>query len=199
MNVRYTCLVLNRLWIPVHQVFWHKAINLLLNDHAHSLDVDFVQHDWNQWLEYSNSARSLAGDYDFVHSVKHTIAVPEILTLCHYDKLPNKDVHLTRQNIFSLYNNHCAYCNKKFRYDLLSVDHIIPKSVGGKTTWQNCLPACKPCNGKKANRTPVQAKMPLHFQPKEPQWHGSFHKLISTQNRRPNWDKFLEAINIKVE
>ena len=74
----------------------------------------------------------------------------------------------------------CAYCGEKFPEDVLTLEHIVPESRGGKTSWTNIVAACKPCNGRKDNRTPEEARMPLLFVPYAP---NRFEKFI-LENRR---------------
>jgi hypothetical protein len=65
----------------------------------------------------------------------------------------------------------CAYCGSVFSYEFLTIDHVLPKSRGGKNTWVNCVTACKSCNHKKKNRTPEEAKMHLIYVPYAPTLH----------------------------
>ena len=194
----YDTLVLNRLYLPIHVIDWKRSINLVYQDIAHSLDIDFIPYNWDNWMEFTQTPKCDMGNYRIVHSVNKRIAVPDIIVLQHYDRLPKRDIKFTRESVIQRDNYICAYCGKKFKKDYLTIDHILPKSLGGKNTWKNTVASCKACNNRKADRTPEQAKMPLLYQPKEPRWQGAFHKMINHINIRPSWHKFLESIDVKI-
>lgn len=84
-------------------------------------------------------------------------------------------VHVERGILYGRDAHLCAYCGRQFPPQKLTIDHIIPKSFGGKNIWMNCVSACKPCNHRKADRTPEQAKMPLLYVPYIP---NTFEKMI---------------------
>jgi DNA-directed RNA polymerase subunit RPC12/RpoP len=79
--------------------------------------------------------------------------------------MPYKGVILSRQNIFRRDHNVCQYCGSK---DDLTLDHVMPKSRGGRTTWDNLTTACRRCNSKKGDLTPEEANMPLRSKPFKP-------------------------------
>jgi 5-methylcytosine-specific restriction endonuclease McrA len=83
---------------------------------------------------------------DIVHSINKRIAVPDILTLRNYDQLPKRDIKYSRESIIQRDKYICGYCGKKFKKDQLTIDHILPKSFGGKNTWKNTITSCKACN-----------------------------------------------------
>jgi len=188
---QYDTLVLNKLYIPIHIITWKRALSLLYQDHAHSLDKDFIPYDYKNWLELS---RTLDGEYKLVNTVSYRVAVPDILTLTRYDRLPKRDVKFSRENVFARDNFICQYCGKKFKKKDLTVDHIIPKCFGGKGTWDNIVTACNKCNSRKDNKTPEQVGMKLIHQPKEPRWFSPLYKLSQKPNMRPGWEKFLKAV-----
>jgi hypothetical protein len=88
---------------------------------------------------------------------------------------------LTNGKLFVRDRHVCAYCGEVFRSDALTRDHILPTSRGGKDIWMNVVSACLHCNGKKANKTPEEAKMPLLYVPYAPNW---FEKFILEQGTR---------------
>lgn len=94
---------------------------------------------------------------------------------------------LTRKNILRRDKHVCAYCG---RGDLpLTIDHIIPKSMGGEDSWENLITACLPCNNKKGNRTPQQANMILRTKPYKPSY---VIFLVNSLNKiDENWKTFL--------
>ena len=90
---------------------------------------------------------------------------PSIIRLRRFISLPYKKVQLSRLNIFRRDNHRCLYCDS---HKDLTIDHVIPKSMGGRETWENLASACQMCNSKKGNRTPEEAQMPLRYMPFRP-------------------------------
>jgi len=182
-------LVLNKSWVAIHIVDWKKAMSLIYQDAARSLDMDFIAYDFSMWLEFSTSKPS--NDYPKVHTSTKEIAIPEIVVLTKYDRLPSRDVKYSRQTLFERDSYRCAYCGKHFPRPELTVDHIIPRSKGGKTNWDNTVSACRQCNFLKANRTPQEAKMPLLLKPKKPKWISPLHK-VGGHRLLKSWQRFSD-------
>ncbi|MFZ9098645.1 MAG: HNH endonuclease, partial [Burkholderiaceae bacterium] len=90
-----------------------------------------------------------------------------------------------RRNIFARDGSRCQYCGKRFPTSELSIDHVVPRSQGGKTTWTNVVTACRGCNHRKGNRTPEQARMPLLYVPYVPSLWDDFilrnRRILSDQ------------------
>ena len=99
--------------------------------------------------------RSIQGEFDY----------PSIIRLSRYVNIPFRKVTLTRQNIFKRDGYQCMYCGGR---ENLTLDHVVPKSKGGRDTWKNLVSACQKCNSLKGNRTPSQAEMPLIQDPYRP-------------------------------
>ena len=101
----------------------------------------------------------------FLHSISKSFPVPLVIRLKRYVNIPYKKVALTRTNIFKRDGHSCQYCGKK---DHLTLDHVIPKSKGGETSWKNLVTACSRCNSNKGDRTPTEANMKLQSMPYRP-------------------------------
>lgn len=86
-------------------------------------------------------------------------SVPKIVVLKKYVKLPERMYRPNRRNIFLRDNYSCAYCSRQLGTEELSIDHILPKSRGGKETWDNLITSCKTCNCLKGDKTPEEAGM----------------------------------------
>ena len=89
-----------------------------------------------------------------------------------------------RRNIFARDNNQCQYCGQKFPTSELSLDHVIPRSQGGQSTWENIVCACVECNVRKGGRTPKQAHMTLIRKPEKPK-RSPMLNLKLTQKQVP--------------
>jgi 5-methylcytosine-specific restriction endonuclease McrA len=180
-------LVLNKVWIPIHIVEWQKAMSLIIQESVRPLDRDLIAYDLNDWLEFSN----ISEDYPKVKTIRYKIALPEIILLKQYDRLPLRDVKYSRMTLFERDNYKCCFCGKKFSKLELTVDHIIPRSKGGLTNWDNTVSACKKCNSLKADKSIEELNLKMHYKPKKPKWISPISKL-SHDHPCKSWDKFLD-------
>lgn len=92
--------------------------------------------------------------------------LPRHIILKKYVYIPYRDFSPTRKNIMRRDNNSCQYCNCQLSSDIATIDHILPRSRGGKHRWENVVACCLKCNRKKGDRTPQEAKMPLLSTPR---------------------------------
>lgn len=128
-----------------------------------------------------------ADDMYHLRSVDNTYPMPSIIRLSSYVNVPYRNgVVLNRQNIFKRDNGECQYCGSKKD---LTLDHVIPRSRNGRSTWKNLVTACKSCNSRKGNRTPEEAKMKLKRTPYKP----SFLMYLRDFNGKVHeeWDNYL--------
>jgi len=114
--------------------------------------------------------------------------VPEVITLTRFSKLPTATVPFSRRNLFKRDRYTCQYCNKRPRQDELTIDHVVPRSHGGGSTWENCVLACIDCNHRKADRTPKQAHLTLKQEPLRPKWNPVYSRY---ETRYESWAKFI--------
>ncbi len=102
----------------------------------------------------------------YLHSATAAFPLPEVIRLIYLVRRPLHRRKLSRRELFIRDGYACQYCGKKPRE--LTIDHVIPRSMGGEHTWQNIVSACTSCNHRKAGRTPKQARMLLRSVPREP-------------------------------
>jgi 5-methylcytosine-specific restriction endonuclease McrA len=115
-----------------------------------------------------------------------------VVRLLYYDRLPKQTIRFNRRNIFARDTNRCQYCGKKFPTSELSLDHVIPRSRGGETNWENVVCSCVKCNVRKGGRTPQEANMHLIKQPVKPKRSP----LLSVKLGNPkyqSWKSFLDS------
>ena len=171
------------------------AITLVFLGHAQVVGTDaedeYFAHDVQSWLEHS--AATVNGRDDVIRSVSRQFRIPEIIVLSLFDRLPKKQVKFTRENIYRRDSFHCQYCTKRFETKQLNLDHVIPRDKGGRTTWENVVTSCIPCNTRKANKLPVEAKMFPRRDPKAPSWRP----LFSTAQRPLPCDSWGNFIDLK--
>jgi 5-methylcytosine-specific restriction endonuclease McrA len=166
-------LVLNRSWIAIGIITLENAITKLASFYkdgtpkARIVDCvnDFKSFDWSDWTKIRPK-----NNEEGIRTVNAIFRVPEVIQFTKYDKVPQKQIHYNRRNIFIRDNHQCQYCSSKKD---LSLDHIIPKSRSGKSTWENIVVACVKCNLKKADRTPQEAGMKLLKKPVKPKCNFS--------------------------
>jgi len=181
-------LVLNKRWNPIQTCTVQTAIGLVAKGSAKVIDpTTFETHDLMTWADVSKAKESV------IRSAKLAISPPEVILLTSYEGLGERSVVFSRRNIFKRDRYTCQYCGKQYRGDVameaLTIDHVTPKSRGGRSTWENCVLACMTCNARKANRTPEESKMQLRHAPKKPKWSALMQ--VSPGKRLASWDEFL--------
>lgn len=192
-GLTYKVLVLNRLWQAVNIVGVQRAFGLLLQDHAQVIytgDSSFRVMDSAEWLELSE-AEVPKDNEAYVQTVRLRVRVPKVLLLRGYDKLPVQEVRFSRDNLFERDHHRCQYCGNHFPDQKLNMDHVIPRAKGGRTSWENIVTSCIPCNTRKANRLPHEASMHLMKKPERPRWRPFISSLID-QSYDADWEHFIK-------
>lgn len=185
-------LVLNRSFRAVAVADWQRAITLLYLGLAEALDTELTPYDFSAWLAASSNWVMAPGG--FVQSTNVKIAVPEIIRLVRYDRVPHREVAFTRHNIFARDQHRCAYCGKRKGTDELDIDHVVPRSRGGPHEWSNVVASCRPCNLRKADKMPDEAGMPLRVRPQKPRWTLMGSLIPHPRRELPmSWQKLLGA------
>jgi 5-methylcytosine-specific restriction endonuclease McrA len=179
-----------------------RAFSLLFRELAEVVSLEegrYSNYDFESWCEASQFRRYFEPDsHDWVSTVNFHIAVPRIIRLLFYDRLPRGEVKFNRRNIFARDKNRCQYCGRRRPTSELSLDHIIPRSMGGESVWENIVCACTECNIKKAGRNPRQASMKLVRKPVKPRHNPLVHIYLGHQ-RYSSWKQFLDHAYWSVE
>jgi 5-methylcytosine-specific restriction endonuclease McrA len=145
--VGQTILLLNASYEPLKVLTLARAVKLLMRDRVEPVGEDRIT----------------------VSGAAATLAVPQVLRLKIYARVPHRRTPAwTRRGVFQRDGYTCAYCGKRFGVRDLTVDHVVPISQGGRSTWGNTVTACARCNQRKADRTPHQAGMKMLIEPKTP-------------------------------
>ena len=126
-----------------------------------------------------------------VHSSRTAIRLPSVIRLLEYRRIPHQTRALSRKNILMRDRYTCQYCLKVLPSSELTLDHVIPRSRAGETTWENLVACCHPCNNKKGNRTPDEAGMKLARQPRPFSLHTSRHLMRLLGKSDDQWRKYL--------
>jgi len=180
-------LVLNRSYLPIHITVVRRAISLLYQGIAHAVDEHYRTFDFASWAD-------LATEEDTIGLVDRAIRVPRVILLQGYDRIPRRYVRFSRFNIYARDGNRCQYCGRQFPRAELNLDHVVPRSRGGTSVWENVVCSCHRCNRLKGGRTPVEAGMRLVRQPRRPQWTPFMTETYSLR-RYKEWMPFLSAVD----
>jgi hypothetical protein len=195
-------LVLNKNYMAIRIVGARRAFSLLFRDLAEVISLEqgqYANYDFHSWCDVSRFRRTFEPDgYDWVSTVNFYIAVPRIIRLLFYDRLPPGDVKFNRRNIFARDKNRCQYCGKRYPTSELSLDHVVPRTMGGKSVWENVVCACTDCNVKKGGRMPKQAGLALVRKPIKPRHNPLIHVHLG-QERYRSWQQFLDHAYWSVE
>lgn len=185
-------LVLNRHFQPVHVTSVRRAFVLLYVGAARVIDPDYRTFDFESWTALSEAAEG----GDVVRTTSRAIRVPRVILLQIYDRMPTAKVRFSRLNIYTRDDNTCQYCGAKLPRTHLNLDHVVPRALGGRTTWENVVCCCVPCNLKKGPRTPAQAGMALRRPPERPRWTPTFRTGAGPQAvRHREWLPFLGVVD----
>ncbi len=194
-------LVLNRLYMAVRVINARRAFSLLFRDLAEVISVDngkYASYDFDSWTELSTYREQFDAHTDWVRTVRMHIAVPKIIRLLGYDRLPKQTVKLNRRNIYARDRNVCQYCGSSFPTSELTLDHIVPRAQGGKSTWSNLVCCCVACNSKKGGRTPTQARLGLIRKPIQPRRNPVINIRLG-MDKYACWQAFLDNAYWSVE
>ncbi|HLW68475.1 MAG TPA: HNH endonuclease [Gemmataceae bacterium] len=196
-------LVLNKVFMAVHVISVRRAFCLLCKELAEVVALEdgvYATYDFATWRELSEyrAKNFRQEDDDWVRTASSEIQVPRVIRLLDYDKVPKQTVKFNRRNIFARDSNQCQYCGRKFPTSELSLDHVVPRSQGGQTTWENIVCACVGCNVKKGGRTPKQAHMGLVRKAEKPK-RSPLLNLKLTQRKYQSWQAFLDNAYWDVE
>ena len=161
-------LVLNASYEPLNVVSVKRAVVLLLKEKAELVEAAQAK----------------------LHSESFSLPIPLVIRLVYFVKIPRRIVlPVTRRGILSRDNYTCQYCGAMPSRRELTIDHVLPRSRGGKTTWENVVTACQKCNGRKGSRTPEEAHMKLRVWPKRPRYLAI--AALSSVEAKQAWGKYI--------
>ena len=165
-------LVLNRLYTAIRVISARRAFVMLCKDVAEVISVEegrYLNYDFESWTEVAALQRQFEPDaHAWIRTPRFEIAVPKIIRLLGYDRLPRQQVKLNRRNLYARDANQCQYCGRHFPTRELTIDHVVPRVQGGAHCWENLVCACVKCNARKGGRTPGEAHLKLVRKPVRP-------------------------------
>jgi len=162
-------LLLNASFQPIKVVNWRKAVILL---YLQKVEV----------VEVHNRK---------IRTVTQSFKLPAVIRLFKYTKWKNEKVKLSRETIFQRDHFTCQYCEQRFPSHKLTWDHVIPRSLGGRTSWENIVAACLPCNMKKGNKPLGKVGLKLRKTPIEPDWFNYLMTSLKAEKGPTIWNTYL--------
>ena len=183
-------LVLNRNWVAVHVCSVRRALSLVYQDCARIVGQDYQVHDFASWQHLSSHTEALGND--FVHTPNFRILLPEVILLTAFGRMPPLTVKFNRRNIYLRDDHTCQYCGIRPNKEELTIDHVVPRCRGGRSTWENVVLACQKCNSRKGGQTPDEAHMKLARTPRRPHWVAAMRTMLRGPER-PMWQRFVDV------
>jgi len=195
-------LVLNKSFVPIRLTSGYDAICKLFTDIAEVVTVTdtgvYEQHSFASWSEVSAFKDEFKDEFFdeedvWVRSSSISLIVPRVIRLLTYNDIPKQAVRLSRKNIYERDKYTCQYCGKKPPLKKLNIDHVHPRSKGGRNSWTNLVCSCIACNSKKDNMTLAESGMKLRKKPVEPKMSFKF-RLPEGHKRYRDWDAFVGSL-----
>lgn len=166
----YRTLLLDSSFRPIKVVSWQKALTYLIQGKVLVVET------------YDRIVRSPSCEF----------VLPAVVALKQYLRYRPFRVRYSKRNVFIRDGYICQYCGEQPGVHQLTVDHVLPSSRGGRTIWENVVTACGPCNHRKGDQTPREAKMPLLSVPVRPTPSDS--RLVGPQMTSPKWNPYLAKV-----
>ena len=183
-------LILNRSYLPIHVTSVRRAFSLLYQGIARAVNEQYQTFDFDSWSDLSVSVND-----ESIGMVNRAIRVPRVILLVSYDRIPKRHVRFSRYNIYARDKSTCQYCGRKLPRHELNLDHVIPRSLGGMSTWENVVCSCHECNRRKGGRIPEDAGMALLYKPVRPKWTPFMQETFNLTRYR-EWLPFLNTIDV---
>lgn len=186
-GLRSPVLVLNRNYQPVRITDAKQAFAMLFRGRARALDRAYEPYDFEGWLERVDA------DAEQIGTARGPITIPRVLLLENYGRVPRAPLRLSRRHIYLRDDHTCQYCGLQPGPKELNLDHVLPRSRGGRSSWENLVTSCRPCNLSKGYATPEEAGMTLARKPVRPSWNMAL-SLAAERRRFPEWEPFLVSV-----
>ncbi len=182
-------LVLNRNWQAINVRTPQEAFCMMATNVATGLEIEGENHirpvTWEEWITLPIRDQDQA-----VHTVRGAIRVPTVIVAVNFAKVPKKRPKLCARSIRERDGNRCQYTGRELRPEEGSLDHVVPRSRGGKDAWENLVWAAKEVNERKADRLPHEAGLKLLSIPRAPK-EMPVTALIRNSHRIADWQLFV--------
>lgn len=169
MRAMETVLLLNASYEPLRVINWKRALTLLFSGKVEVLE------------EYEREVRS----------VSLSIPMPSVIRLHALIRVKTRGVKFSRQNIYARDKYECQYCRRRLAPSELTYDHVIPRSLGGPTDWENIVTCCISCNRRKGGKLLEHSGLQLKIPPKKPVWSPYVSLTVGLHNPPESWRHYL--------
>ncbi len=186
-------LVLNRNWQAVNIIGVRRAFSLMWQNHVQIINTfegEYTVLSTAGWMAYSMERNPPPPTAEYIRTIRMHILLPKVLLLKSFDRLPVAEVKFNRQNVFERDNFICQYSGRVYKPKDLTLDHVIPRERGGRTTWENIVTCSREVNALKANRLPHEAGLRLIRKPERPKWRP-FVSVAAGSDIDEAWGGFL--------
>lgn len=186
---RTTVLVLNRNWQAIHTRTPADAFCQMATNTATALDIEgdsMIPVKWRDWISLPVREQDQS-----IQTVRGPIRIPTVLVLGTFAKVPKRRPNLSAKSIWQRDGGICQYTGRQLRPHEGNIDHVIPRSRGGGTTWENCVLADKKVNTRKGSRLPHEAGLSLRRKPQPPK-EIPVTFLIQNAHGIRDWNRFLD-------
>ena len=187
--MKATVLVLNRNWQAINVRTPQEAFCMMATNVATSLEIEGEDHirpvSWEEWITLPIREQD-----ESVHTVRGEIRVPTVIVAVNYAKVPKKRPKLCARTIRERDGNRCQYTGRMLRPEEGSLDHVVPRSRGGKDAWENLVWSAKEVNQRKTDRLPHEAGLKLLSVPRAPK-EMPVSALIRNTSEVEDWKLFL--------
>ncbi len=195
-------LVLNKCYMAVHVIPVRRAFCLLFKELAEVVTLDdgrYLSHDFQSWREVSEArARFKDPDDDFIRTIHFEIQVPRVIRLLTYDRLPTDQGQVQPPEHLRPRRQPLPVLRQAVPDRRAHLDHVMPRSRGGGTDWENIVCACVRCNVRKGGRTPLEAGMRLTKPPIKPKTSPTLGLKLANRKYQ-SWKTFLDDAYWTVE
>jgi 5-methylcytosine-specific restriction endonuclease McrA len=186
-----TVLVLNRNWHALSATSPAEVLGAMMNDQVTGLDIQ--SSDWMVPLTWSDWQQLPVREGDASIGTTHgRIRIPTVVILCNFDRVPRKRLKFGLQGLFERDGGRCQYTGRTLTLSEANIDHVVPSSRGGDTSWENCVLSDRKVNNRKADRTPREAGLKLLRQPVRPP-EMPLTRFIKNKHQITDWSHFLPA------
>lgn len=193
-------LVLNRNWCAVGVVNMPRAINMLFSQYEDGEPKakiitpppkgSYEVWDWKDWAAFEPEPGE-----DALSGVSRAYRIPEVVLLSRYESVPVRRIHFCRRELWRRDAFTCQYCGTRPAEDECTIDHVVPKSLGGETSWTNCVLACYECNSQKADRRPEDARKPRE-KTRARKWRGPSPMKLLRPPQKPDYSILKGRIKV---
>ena len=183
-----TVLILNRCWQAIDVKTPAEAFAMMATGAASALDIaegSLRPVSWQEWLTLSVREQDTG-----VGTARGQVRSPTVLVLARYARMPRRRLRFSRRGLWQRDGGICQYSGRSLKFDEANIDHVIPRSRGGATSWENCVLADQRVNHRKGDRTPEEAGLRLARDPRPPRELPATAFIRNAHGIR-DWELFL--------